>query len=57
MAKNCVVCGQEVVWENVKEVFEDLLSQVDTLGEDSLTESEQTVYHGQICSLDCYDQL
>lgn len=57
MADKCVICSKEVDWSKVKEEFGEMLDQVDHLGEDSLTDEQQTVYNGRCCSRDCYDQL
>lgn len=54
---NCVVCNNKVDWEIIKEEFEGMFNQVDWLGEDSLTDQQQTVYAGRICSYECWDKL
>ena len=53
----CVVCGELVDWDVIKEEFEDMLIQVDTHGPDSLTENEQVVWEGMCCSQKCFDKL
>ena len=53
----CVVCTDVVDNDVVKEEFEDLLDQVDAFGPDSLTDNEQAVYYGYICSQECFDTL
>jgi len=53
----CVVCFGTPDWDTVKEEFEDLLNQVDMFGPDSLTDNEQSVYYGYICSRECFDKL
>ena len=59
--KDCVVCGCTVDWDYITEINEDdhgeLLMQVDQLGVDSLTEQEQVLYEGLVCSWKCYDKL
>lgn len=56
----CPVCmlpiDKKENWERVKDEHEDLLSQVDTYGEDSLTEQEQVLYHNGV-HVDCFEKL
>lgn len=54
---DCVVCGNKVDWDLVKEEFPELLDQADHYGVDSLTESQQVVYLGKCCSINCYIEL
>lgn len=57
--KDCVVCSHPVTEEDRKESrdqFSHLFAQVDALGEDSLTEHEQVLYHDMV-HCDCYDWL
>ncbi len=56
-AVRCVVCGGEVDWDIVKEIFDDILTQADMFGVESLTEHAQVVYNGQCCSEGCFDNL
>lgn len=55
--KGCMVCGKKVQWEKVVEEFDGIFTQVDTYGEDSLGESEQYVYNGNVCSSGCYENM
>jgi hypothetical protein len=54
---DCIVCGNKVDWDLVKEEFPELLDQVDHYGVDSLTENQQVIYLGKCCSANCYDKL
>ncbi len=49
----CIYCGKPVEWGVICDEFDDLLTQVDLLGVESLTEQEQLVYEGKLC-VDCY---
>ncbi len=54
----CVVCKKPVDWTHVKEEFgNELFAQAHALGMESLTEQQQAVLEGLVCSLDCYDYL
>jgi hypothetical protein len=53
----CVVCKKEVDWDNLVDEFEYLFDQCDMLGEDSLTENEQCLIHGHVCSEECFENL
>lgn len=57
MSKECVVCGNQVEWNKVRETFLHILDQADQYGVDSLTEHEQVVYLGLCCSGECYSNL
>lgn len=57
LMSKCIVCDKEVVWEEVVEEFEGLFDRVDAHGEASLTEHQQIVYHGKVCSRECYNNL
>lgn len=52
-----VVCNKEVFWQKVKKDFEEILTQADTWGVDSLTENEQVVWEGLCCSHKCFNKL
>ena len=54
---NCIICKEQVDWSQVVEEFEDVLRQADTLGMESLTEQEQVVCEGLVCSFDCYEEV
>ena len=53
----CTVCKNDVNWEEVIEVFEEDLEQLDSFGWYSLTEHQQMVAEGKICSTECYENL
>ena len=53
----CVVCGNYVDWDIINEDFDHLFHQVDSLGMDSLTEAEQSVVSGYVCSYSCFESL
>lgn len=53
----CIICQNEVDWNEVVRDFEHLIDRADRLGLESLTEYEQTVLEGKCCSKDCYRQL
>jgi hypothetical protein len=53
----CIICKEQVDWMLVKEEFEEVLRQADTLGMESLTEQEQVVCEGLVCSFDCYEEV
>ena len=53
----CIVCGRPVIWKKIVEAFREFFDRVDHFGEDSLTEQEQTVYQGKVCSNDCFFYL
>lgn len=53
----CLICGKEVDWTYVQVWFENELFIVDSFGVDALTDYEQTVYNGKICSPKCYQRL
>lgn len=57
--KKCLVCNKDVVWEEVvsEDDFEFIFERVDYHGEMSLTDSEQLIYNGLICSSKCYRSL
>ncbi len=57
MYLTCVVCGMSFSRKDIKDDFEYLFNQVDALGFESLTECQQTVVEGGICSQDCYEKL
>jgi len=57
MSKVCVVCKGQVIQSDVMEEFEDTFDSVDYHGVESLTEDLQAVYHGFVCSYDCYERL
>lgn len=57
MAQSCVICKGQVVYSDVMEEFEDTFDGVDFYGVESLTEDEQAVYHGFVCSYACYESL
>jgi len=50
----CIICKQEVIWNDVVEEFESLFEQIDRHGVESLTEDQQLVYEGKICSYKCF---
>jgi len=56
----CPVCMLSIHktenWERIKDEYEDLLNQVDTYGEVSLTEQEQVLYHNGV-HVDCFEKL
>jgi hypothetical protein len=54
---NCIICNKKVDWEYIKEEFSTIFDQVDAYGVDSLTEHEQCIYEGLVCSPDCFDML
>ncbi len=60
MSDLCPVCTNPVDkqsnWERIRDEHEDLLNQVDTYGEDSLTEQEQVLYHNCV-HVDCFEKL
>lgn len=53
----CKVCTEQIDSNAVNEEFEDLLKQADLYGPQSLTEHEQMVFEGKICSGTCFEQL
>lgn len=53
----CKVCTEQIDSNAVNEEFEDLLKQADLHGTQSLTEHEQMVFEGKICSGTCFEQL
>jgi len=54
---NCIICKEQVDWTLVVEEMEDILRQADTLGMESLTEQEQVVCEGLVCSFACYEEV
>ena len=50
----CIVCKGKVDWKVVCEELGHILDRVDMYGVESLTENEQWVYHGRICSSNCF---
>jgi hypothetical protein len=57
MEKTCVVCGGIVDWDYVVAEMAGIFEHVDHLGVDALTENEQAVYEGRVCSWACYEEL
>ena len=55
--KKCVVCGGTVNWDYIPDDYGELLMQVDQHGVESLTEQEQVLYEGLVCSWECYHKL
>jgi hypothetical protein len=55
--KKCIVCKKPVDWKAVTEEFEDTFNQADHYGMPSLTEAQQCVVAGNICSTDCEQTL
>lgn len=53
----CTVCNKEIDWEIVTELFEDDFLQADSFGMESLTEWQQLIIEGKICSIDCVENL
>ena len=53
----CIICGNTVDWDIVKEEFDYILAQADAHGVESLTENQQVVYEGLVCSDECYNKL
>jgi len=51
---NCVVCGKGVDWENVTNEFEHKFEQVDSYGLETMSEKDQLIVDGRICSRKCY---
>jgi hypothetical protein len=55
--KNCAVCGNPVDWNQVTDEFGEMFAQADALGMESLTEQQQMVLEGKVCSIECYENL
>lgn len=53
----CIICKQEIKWEEVTNVFEHIFEQTDSYGMESLTEYQQVVVEGLCCSEECYENL
>lgn len=57
--RKCLVCGYECV--DVRKTFEDadydMFERCDCLGPEALTEREQMVVMGYICSPACYEEF
>lgn len=54
---DCIICNRKVDLGCIKEEFSSIFNQVDTHGVDSLTEHEQCVYEGLVCSPICFETL
>lgn len=55
----CPWCGDPVTADDIETIHEeypDIFEQVDLLGEESLTELQQALYHAEIHA-DCYYNL
>jgi len=52
--KKCVVCGNEVNWDNVLGEFEHKFEQVDNYGLETLSEKDQLIVDGRVCTRKCY---
>ncbi len=50
----CMMCLEEVEQDTLFEEFGYIFTQADMLGTESLTEHEQVVLEGRLCSQDCY---
>ncbi len=57
MSKKCIVCNEQVDWAQVLEELGAILDQADRYGVESLTEHEQVVFLGLVCSRGCYNNL
>ena len=57
MAQTCVICKDVVDRDSVLEEFGEVFEQADYLGLDSLTEDDQAVVEGVVCSIHCYIQM
>lgn len=57
MEKTCAVCGGVVNWDYVVSEMAGIFEHADQLGVESLTESEQLVYEGRVCSWACFEDL
>jgi hypothetical protein len=54
---HCVVCG-ETITDEIYEIFgTDWWERADALGMETLTEGQQVVVMGKICSWECYEHL
>ncbi|NOQ49887.1 MAG: hypothetical protein GQ553_04420 [Nitrosomonadaceae bacterium] len=53
----CMMCLEEVDKSQLDYEFGDIYRQADMLGMESLTEHEQVVTEGRLCSYDCYESM
>ena len=53
----CLMCLEEVDKSQLGYEFGDVFTQADMLGMDSLTEHEQVICEGRLCSYDCFESM
>ena len=53
----CMMCLEEVEQDILIEDFGYIFTQADMLGTESLTEHEQVVLEGRLCSYGCYESM
>ena len=53
----CMMCLEEVDRSQLDYEFGHIYTQADVLGMDSLTEHQQVVCEGRLCSYDCYESM
>lgn len=53
----CKICNEEINDDIFEEDFEELMARADAFGLQSLTENEQVVLEGKICSSKCYEEF
>lgn len=53
---NCVRCGKEINWDDVVGEFVEVFDQADRYGMEALTDEEQTLVNGGLCT-ECFNGL